>query len=322
MPEPKLKDLKPAADDFRRDVLDGLHARPPRLPCKYFYDARGARLFEQICELEEYYPTRTEIGILRRHLPAMSKLIGPSARIVEYGSGDGLKTRLLLEALEAPAVYTAVDIAREQLKEAARALQRDFPDLEVLPVCADYSSPLSLPKPSVTFDRTVVFFPGSTIGNFTPNEARRFLRRFAQLAAQGDRPGGLLIGVDRKKDPLILERAYNDARGVTAEFNLNLLQRVNRELGGDFQLEQWRHHASWNARIGAVEIHLVSLCEQHVCIDGTSFHFAEGEAIHTENSFKYHPEEFVALATDAGFIPRGLWSDPRELFSVHYFELK
>lgn len=321
MPEIRLTDLQPPADDFLRDAVDGLHNRPPTLPCKYFYDERGARLFEAICELPEYYPTRTEIGILREHLGQMSELIGPDTRIVEYGSGAGVKIRLLLEALDRPVAYTPIDIAREQLIEAAAGLQRDFPGIEVLPVCADYSAPLSLPRPGAPFCKTAVFFPGSTIGNFEPSEALGFLRRFAQLAAQGDEPGGLLIGVDLKKDTRILEKAYNDHRGITADFNLNLLARMNRELGADFDLSRWQHRAHWNGEKGAIEMHLVCREPQQVHVNGAAFRFEAGESIHTENSFKYRPEEFEGLARQAGFARRGLWTDDRQLFSVQYFEL-
>lgn len=317
-----LTDLEPPADNFLRDTIEGLQNRPPSLPCKYFYDERGAQLFEAICELPEYYPTRTETGILREHLGEMSELIGPDARIVEYGSGAGIKIRLLLESLDKPVAYTPVDIAREQLIEATDGLQRDFPHIEVLPVCADYSSPLRLPQPRAPFRRTVVFFPGSTIGNFEPAEAQAFLQRFAQLAAQGAEPGGLLIGVDLKKDRQILERAYNDERGITGEFNLNLLARMNRELRADFDLSKWRHRAYWDDEKSAIEMHLVSLAPQRVRLNGSTFHFGEGDAIHTENSFKYDPDDFERLARSAGFARRGLWTDPDRLFSVQYFDLK
>ncbi len=317
----ELLDLQPESGDFLSECLAGLSARPPQLPCKYFYDERGAQRFEQICELPEYYPTRTEVAILRQHLSQMSALIGPKARIVEYGSGAGLKIRLLLQALAAPAAYTPVDIAREQLVAAAASLQREFPAVEVLPVCADYSSALALPHPGADFAKTLVFFPGSTIGNFAPAEALAFLRRFAQLAAQGGEPGGLLIGVDLKKDPRILERAYNDSAGVTADFNLNLLARINRELGADFDLAQWRHRAHWNDASGAIEMHLISERAQRVRLNGHSFDFGAGDSIHTENSFKYDSDDFAELAGSAGFVRRGLWSDAGQLFSVQYYEL-
>lgn len=316
-----LIDLESDTGTLLEESIAGLKAEPRQLPCKYFYDAEGARLFEQICELPEYYPTRTEISILRAHLPEMARLIGAGARIVEYGSGAGTKIRLLLEALTHPVAYTPIDISREQLAAAATELQRDFPQLEVQPVCADYSSALTLPTPLRTFSRSVVFFPGSTIGNFPPTEALGLLKRFARLAAQGDRPGGLLIGVDVKKSTRRIEAAYNDDQGITADFNLNILKRLNREVGADFQLEHWQHRAFWNEQSGAIEMHLVSQREQQVRINGDKFVFAKGDSVHTENSFKYTPEDFSALAEQAGFVQKGLWQDEERLFSVQYFEL-
>ncbi|HCS29094.1 MAG TPA: L-histidine N(alpha)-methyltransferase [Spongiibacteraceae bacterium] len=317
----KVIDLQPDTSALLEESIAGLKASPRQLPCKYFYDAEGARLFEQICELPEYYPTRTEVGILKQHLPEMAKLIGANARIVEYGSGAGTKIRLLLDALREPVAYTPIDISREQLAAAAEELQRDFAELEIQPVCADYSSALTLPSPQRAFARSVVFFPGSTIGNFPQAEALALLKRFARLAAQGDQPGGLLIGVDVKKSRQRIEAAYNDTQGVTADFNLNILKRLNREVGANFELEHWQHHAFWNEQSGAIEMHLVSRREQQVRINGDRFTFAEGDSVHTENSFKYSPDEFTELAAQAGFVRRGLWQDEEQLFSVQYFEL-
>jgi len=317
----KVIDLQPDTSALLEESIAGLKASPRQLPCKYFYDAEGARLFEQICELPEYYPTRTEVGILKQHLPEMAKLIGANARIVEYGSGAGTKIRLLLDALREPVAYTPIDISREQLAAAAEELQRDFAELEIQPVCADYSSALTLPSPQRAFARSVVFFPGSTIGNFPQAEALALLKRFARLAAQGDQPGGLLIGVDVKKSRERIEAAYNDTQGVTADFNLNILKRLNREVGANFELEHWQHHAFWNEQSGAIEMHLVSRREQQVRINGDRFTFAEGDSVHTENSFKYSPDEFTELAAQAGFVRRGLWQDEEQLFSVQYFEL-
>ncbi len=317
----QLIDLQPDNSTLLEESIAGLKATPRHLPCKYFYDAEGARLFEQICELPEYYPTRTEIGILERFLPDMARLIGPRARVVEYGSGEGLKIRLLLDALQNPAAYTAIDISREQLRLAASQLSRDYPEVDIQPVCADYSSALDLPQPHHVFERTVVFFPGSTIGNFAPEEAVAMMRRFAALARQGQQPGGLLIGVDLKKSRQRIEAAYNDALGLTAKFNLNLLRRLNREVGANFQLDHWQHRAFWNERQGAIEMHLVSQREQVVHINGDSFSFTAGDSVHTENSFKYTPEEFIALAAQAGFRSAGVWTDDESLFSVHYLTL-
>ncbi len=318
---PDLIDLKPDTDTLLEETIAGLKSKPPQLHCKYFYDAEGARLFEQICELPEYYPTRTEIGILERYLPEMAKLIGPGVRIVEYGSGAGVKIRLLLNALENAVAYTPIDISREQLEEAANALKKDFPALDIQPVCADYSSALTLPSPSQSFSRTVVFFPGSTIGNFPPKEAVSLLKRFARLAAQGGKAGGLLVGVDVKKSRAQVEAAYNDSQGITAKFNLNILTRLNKELGANFKLENWRHRAHWNNSTGAIEMHLVSGVNQQVRINGDRFDFARGDSVHTENSFKYSPEEFAGLAAEAGFQRAGLWQDDEQLFSVQYYEL-
>lgn len=318
---PELIDLEPDTQSLLEAAIGGLKSDPRQLPCKFFYDAEGARLFEQICELPEYYPTRTEIRILQQHLPAMAEKIGSHARIVEYGSGEGIKIRLLLDALSQAAAYTPIDIAREQLHNAASQLARDYPRLAIQPVCADYSSELQLPRPTGHFARTVVFFPGSTIGNFAPDEAISLLKRFARLAAQGEEPGGLLIGVDVKKSRDRIEAAYNDALGITARFNLNILKRLNREIGANFLLDQWQHNAFWNDDSGAIEMHLVSQRDQQVRINGDAFDFAAGDSVHTENSFKYTPDEFAALAGLAGFRQSGLWLDPERLFSVHYFEL-
>lgn len=318
---PELIDLKPNTLTLMEEAIAGLKNDPRQLPCKYFYDREGARLFEQICTLPEYYPTRTEVGILRQFLPRMADHIGPDVRLVEYGSGEGLKIRLLLDALKRPAAYTAIDISREQLRQAATALSLDYPDIDIQPVCADYSSPLTLPVPQHAFRRTVVFFPGSTIGNFAPAEAIAMLKRFAQLAKQGDEPGGLLIGVDLKKDRRRVEAAYNDRLGITAKFNLNLLKRLNRELGANFEIEHWQHQAHWNDGKGAIEMHLISQREQQVRINGDAFDFVPGDSVHTENSFKYSIDEFIELAASAGFTPVEHWTDAERLFSVHYFTL-
>lgn len=317
-----LLDLAPANGDFLAETLNGLRSQPATLPCKYFYDQRGADLFEQICELPEYYPTRTEISILQDHLQEIAQAIGPSARIVEYGSGAGEKIRLLLNNLERPSAYTPVDISREQLISSANVLQQDFPQLEVLPVCADYASELTLPAPKNAFSRTLVFFPGSTIGNFKPEEALAFLKRFHQLCMQGEEPGMLLIGYDLKKDQATLEAAYNDSQGITAEFNLNLLHRINNELDGQFEIDQWQHEARWNETNGAVEMHLVSQTTQTARINGDTFHFEAGESIHTENSFKYSSPEFKALAEQAGFNRLKHWRDPKQHFQVALYQAR
>jgi dimethylhistidine N-methyltransferase len=302
---------------LRQDVIAGLGRRPKALPCKYFYDARGAELFDQITALDVYYPTRTEVAIMRGHAREMAALIGRRARLVELGSGSSTKTRILLDNLVDLDAYVPVDISHEYLGPAVESLARQYPWLSIVPVCADYSRPFHLPS-RARAERTTVYFPGSTIGNFQPSEARQFLKVVAGLC----RPrGGLLIGVDLKKDPLVLNRAYNDEQGVTAAFNLNLLARINRELFADFDLARFRHHAFYDEREGRIEMQLVSTARQVVHIAGKAFDFAEGESISTEYSYKYTIEEFRRLAADAGFLPSRVWTDERKLFSVHHLLL-
>jgi len=310
-------DFEPAVDDFESAVLAGLARADKELPCKFFYDERGSRLFEDICALEEYYPTRTEIAILRAHCRRIAELIGPSCQLVEFGSGSSVKVRILLESLRSVAAYTPVDISKEHLIRSAAALAADFPSLDVIAVCADYTRPFVIPRPRIDPEaRRVVFFPGSTIGNFTPEFAREFLTGTADTLGPG---GALLIGVDLKKDPATLHAAYNDRKGVTADFNLNLLARINRELGGDFDLAGFGHLARYNEGEGRIEMHLVSLRKQTVHVNGCSFLFGKDETIHTECSYKYSVEEFQALAREAGFEPVEVWTDDRKLFSVHFF---
>jgi dimethylhistidine N-methyltransferase len=308
----ELCDLAPERAKFLNDVLAGLGAPRKTLPCKYFYDERGSALFERICELEEYYPTRTELGILRRHAAAMAEALGPRCLLVEYGSGSSTKTRLLLERLVDPAAYVPVDISREHLLRSATALSARHPRLPVRPVCADFTQPFALP-PVPRALRRAVFFPGSTIGNFAAAEARKLL---AQVAEQCGPGGLLLIGVDLRKSRSILEPAYDDAEGVTAEFNLNLLRRINRELGASFDLAAFAHRALWNAAEGRVEMHLVSRRDQVVRIGGRSIRFSRGESIHTESSHKYEVAGFAALAREAGFEVLRVFTDPARLFSV------
>jgi dimethylhistidine N-methyltransferase len=303
------------AEGFRRDVLAGLSQPVKSLPCKYLYDKEGARWFEAICELEEYYPTRTEVAILRQNMKEIVSLLGPNCCLVELGSGSSFKTRLLLDHLQRPAGYIPVDVAREQLLECSAGLAEDYPGLEVLPVCADYTQPFILPGPPPGSKEKTVFFPGSTIGNFEPDEAGFFLRRIAGLC---DANGGLLVGVDLKKDPQVLQPAYNDAQGVTAKFNLNLLARANRELDAAFALSQFEHQAIYNQEAGRIEMHLVSRRRQIVPLNGTEFSFAEGESIVTEHSYKYTRDEFRELAAWAGFEVVRCWTDDNHWFSVQY----
>ncbi|QXX76474.1 L-histidine N(alpha)-methyltransferase [Methylovirgula sp. HY1] len=314
----KLQDLEPSAEEFAAAVHAGLSQAAKSLPCKFFYDFEGSRLFDRICELPEYYPTRTESRILEKHAGDIAQLIGPGARLVEFGSGAGVKIRLLLSALARPAAYVPVDISRLHLLAAASSLAKDFPRLVIAPICADYTKPFDLPAPTgAAPGATIGFFPGSTIGNFTPDEARLFLVNARQLLG---RSSLMLVGVDLRKDEAVLVRAYDDAAGVTAAFNLNLLRRINRELGGTFQLDEFTHRARWNDVLGRMEMHLVSRRAQTVEVDGRRFSFAAGEAIHTENSHKYSISQFQALAGEAGYAPRAVWTDEAELFSVHLLE--
>jgi dimethylhistidine N-methyltransferase len=315
VPRIDFHDLRPEPGGFLDDVLDGLSRPQKALPPKYFYDEAGSALFDAICELPEYYPTRTEIAMMRAHARDMAKRLGPQCALIEYGSGSGRKTRILIEAL-APVAYLPIDIAAAQLSASSAALARDFPGLAVIAVCADYSRPLVLPDLNgVSARRRVIYFPGSTIGNLTPPEATDFLQNARVVAGPG---GGLLIGVDLKKDPARLRAAYDDAQGVTARFNLNLLARINRELDADFDLRAFRHEAFYNAPLGRIEMHLVSEREQQVTVRGRAVRFRPGETIHTENSYKYSIEEFQALARGAGFEPETCWTDAQRLFSVHY----
>src|SRR5438876_2220863 len=313
---PPVTELPPTGSDFLADVIAGLSSNPRTLPCKYFYDERGAALFQKICELPEYYITRTEIEILDRNRAEIASHLGARIELIGLGTGAGTKTRILIEALESPAVYIPVDISEKQLRESAVLFQKLFPDLEILPVCADYLQPVVLPSSNRKAARNIVYFPGSTIGNFEPTEAEEFLCRVANVCRQN---GGLLIGADLKKDPHVLEAAYNDSAGVTAQFNLNLLDRINRELGADFDLDQWRHRAIYNSDAGRIEMHLISEIDQFVRLDEQKFHFRRSEKIITEFSYKYAPEEFAALAGKAGFEFVQMWTDDARLFGVFYF---
>lgn len=311
----RLHDLAPPQDDFLAAVLDGLGRARKTLPCKFFYDEAGSALFDAICDTPEYYPTRTELGILTAAADEIADLAGRGGVLVEYGSGSSRKTRLLLDAL-APALYMPIDISREHMLAACRELAAAYPALNLMAVCADYTRPLRLPAMARGGQRRLAFFPGSSIGNFAPLEALRFLKNVAQQLATDD---GFLIGVDLKKDPAILNAAYNDAAGVTAAFNLNLLARCNCELGANFDLDAFAHRAFYNEAAGRIEMHLESTREQRVEIAGQGFGFAAGETIHTENSYKYAADEFRLLATQAGFLPQQCWTDEEHLFSVHLF---
>jgi dimethylhistidine N-methyltransferase len=298
------------------EVRRGLRGTPKTLPPKLFYDAAGARLFERICELPEYYLTRAELSILRARVGEIAALAGPRCALIEYGSGAGLKVRLLLDALERPAAYVPIDVSREQLARVAAELQAEYPAVRVAPLCADYTRPLALPAlpPGA---RRLGFFPGSTIGNFHPTEAAAFLRRIRRTVGPD---GALVLGVDRRKDAAALHAAYDDAAGVTAAFNLNLLRRLNREFGADFELGRWRHEAFVDQRASRVEMHLVSEADQTVTVAGTRVPFARGETIWTESSYKYDRARLDALAAAAGFSVTRLWTDAGERFWVAFLE--
>jgi dimethylhistidine N-methyltransferase len=306
----------PSLGQFRADVLRGLSSPAKELPCKYFYDEAGSRLFEQITELEEYYPTRTERGIMERHASEMAGLLGSRCLLIEYGSGSSTKTRLLLDHLQCPAGYVPIDVSAKHLLYAARALAADYPHLEVIPLSADFTRPLTLPAPRNPVARRVVYFPGSTIGNLTPEEAIALFRRTASLCGLG---GGLLLGADLQKDLRVIEAAYNDRQGVTAAFNRNILVRINRELGADFDIEQFSHLAFYDAVKGRIEVHLVSRRDQTVRVRGVPFSFAADESIHTENSYKYTVPGLTELAGAGGFAVERVWTDERQYFSVCYF---
>lgn len=312
-----LIDSTPSHRELLEAVMCGLSQSQKTLPCKFFYDAAGSQLFEEICELDEYYPTRTEVAIMEKYAAEMASHLGADCVLVELGSGSSLKTRLLLDAWDtasAPAAYMPIDISREPLLRAASTLEARYPHIPILPLCADYTADFLLPE--IDGARRAFYFPGSTVGNFAPRDAADFLRKLARLGGAGAQ---LLIGVDVKKEARVLAAAYNDARGVTAAFNKNLLHRINDELGGDFDLDAFSHDARYDENLGRIEMHLVSDKPQDVCIAGRAFHFDENESICTEYSHKYAPPEFAALARRAGWNAQQLWLDDDKLFSVHLF---
>jgi L-histidine N-alpha-methyltransferase len=302
-----------APSAFARDVIEGLSTPQKYLLAKHFYDAAGSRLFEEITALPEYYPTRTELGILRAHAGAIVGPVRPGTALVEFGSGATTKVRVLLDAVPQIAAYVPVDISVEFLNGEAARLKRDFPLIEVLPVAADFTGLFDLPR-RVRARALVGFFPGSTIGNFEPPAAAAFLRRAAAILGPN---GALVVGVDLVKDSAVLDAAYDDAAGVTARFNLNLLARINRELNGDFDLDAFSHRAFFDREHARIEMHLVSRVDQKVRVAGHAFAFRAGETIHTENSYKYTRERFAALAADAGWTTRAVFTDAADYFSVH-----
>ena len=314
-PTTDVADHGPASVEVALEALQGLQAMPKTLPPKFFYDERGSELFEQICELPEYYLTRTEIAILRDSIESIADTLGPDVLLIEPGSGAGTKTQLLLKALHDPVGYVPLDISKEALVDSVRRLHDLFPEMNVWPVHADFFATIPLPETSRPPKRKVVFFPGSSIGNFHPEEAREFLGRIADTVGPG---GGLLIGADRRKDPDELVAAYDDAQGVTAQFNLNVLAHLNRVCGADFDLEAFEHLARWNDELSRVEIFLISQKEQSAHLAGRKIDFAEGESIHTECAYKYGPEG-VAPLTDR-FTLKQSWTDADDRFVVQYLE--
>lgn len=305
-----------ASRSMREDVLAGLRAAPKTLSPKYFYDATGAELFEAITRLPEYYPTRTELAILRTHARDIAERVGPNVALIEYGSGAAIKARLVLDALESPAAYVPVDISSEQLARVASERRREYPGLRVLPVCADYTTRLTLPDLPAG-SRKVAFFPGSTIGNFHPAEATAFLKRVRTAIGPG---GAMILGVDRRKDPQVLHDAYNDRAGVTAAFNRNALVHLNRELGATFDLTHFAHRAFFSDAESRIEMHLEALVTHTVTVGGTPVSFERGETIHTESSYKYDAARLEAVVGPAGFAVREWWTDERSWFWVVLLE--
>jgi dimethylhistidine N-methyltransferase len=308
-----LHDLHPPRGDFRADVERGLAREHKRLPSMYFYDDEGSRLFDDICRLEEYYPTRTEMGILEAHGAELAALVGSGSTLVELGSGSSDKTTILLRRLQEPHSYVPVDIARAPLSVAAQRIARTFPRLQVLPVCADFMREFALPAESVGSGRRVVFFPGSTIGNFNESDRRRLYERVFALCGPS---GAFLIGFDLQKDRTRLERAYNDDAGVTAAFNLNLLRRINRELGADFDVGQFQHRAHYDALQGRIEMHLVSRIRQRVSVGDRQFEFRAGETVCTEHSYKFTVDGFLDEVRTRGFARERVFVDAERLFAV------
>jgi dimethylhistidine N-methyltransferase len=307
-----IEPIQPEIAQFAADVIAGLTATPKRLSPKYFYDSAGSELFERITEQPEYYPTRCEIAILNERAAEIAKLVPPRAAMIEFGSGASVKTRIVLRAAKDIAAYVPVDISADFLEQQAQSLRDEFPRIAMLPVAADFSRPFQLPAAIDAMPR-VGFFPGSTIGNFEPHEAAAFLRQAGGILG---RNAMFVVGVDLVKDSTILQRAYNDAAGVTAQFNLNLLARINRELGAKFNLDSFEHHAFYNRERSRIEMHLASLKRQRVAVAGERIEFRAGETIHTENSYKYSIESFGALARGAGWTPIAVWTDANSYFSV------
>jgi dimethylhistidine N-methyltransferase len=310
-------DFQPELESFRDAVFDGLSRKPKQIPPKFFYDKTGSKLFEAILEQPEYYIPTIERNLLQQHADEFAELIEPGAILIEPGSGSCEKVQLLLERV-LPAAYVPMDISGDFLQQSACDLGRQFPWLRIYAACLDFTQKMILPQ-DVPQGRRVVFIPGSSLGNFDPLEVQHFLSGVHRLVGKG---GGLLVGVDRKKEPAVLNAAYNDAAGITAEFNLNLLDRINHELDGNFEREKFGHYAYYNDRMGRIEMHLVSLEDQQVTIGGRDFRFTEAECLHTENSYKYSPDEFINLANAGGFKHKKSWSDDNHFFSIYFLEAR
>ena len=313
-------DLEPQLEEFGEAVDKGLSSENKSLPCKFFYDTRGSLLFDKICKLPEYYLTRTEVALLNEIIPEFSCLTGNNLLLMELGSGSSKKVKILLSGVQSIRKYTAIDISKDHLRKSTTELAKNFPKIQVTAICADYTKPMKFPDMlNKSNEECILFFPGSSIGNFSPTEAVNFLKRAINLLK--NTPGGLLIGVDLKKDEKILKTAYNDPSNVTAAFNLNLLHRANRELGANFKLSRFSHEAFYDQKQGRVEMYLISQTEQTVLIGKKGYGFTVGEKIHTENSYKYEISEFCALAKSAGLDLIKIWTDPKELYSLHYYKI-
>ncbi|MFK7794485.1 MAG: L-histidine N(alpha)-methyltransferase [Gammaproteobacteria bacterium] len=319
MPDKKIHfhDMHPTVSNMLEDVVIGLQQSPRSISSKYFYDEKGSQLFDQITDTEDYYPTRTEISILQKYKQEIVGLLNKNCLLIEPGGGSCSKVRIFVNDLR-PSIYVPMDISKQHLLASAEQMSKEIPWLDIHTVCNDFTFKLMLPD-GLPDDARVVFFPGSSIGNFKRSAAVQCLSDIANLLRES---GQLLIGVDLKKNKIILESAYNDSEGVTAEFNMNLLSRLNNELSADFDLQAWNHYAFYNSEEGRIEMHLKSMCEQVVSIDDHEFYFAENETIHTENSCKYTIEEFQSLGLEAGLYPEKVWVDDNSLFSVHLFSVK
>ena len=314
----RLKKFEPEKEDLLEEILEGFSKPQKELPSKLFYDKKGSSLFDEICELNEYYLTRTETSIMTENIEDICSVLGENCLLVEFGSGSSKKIRLLLSGLKNAAGYVPIDISEEHLINSANALAQDYPNLRIFPVYADYTQPFGLPQFDFTYSKKVVYYPGSTIGNFEPEYASEFLNNIGIRLGKGT---GLLIGIDLKKDKKIIEDAYNDEKGVTAEFNLNILTRLNRELDTDFDLLQWEHLAFYNSNEGRIEMHLESLSNQVTQVNGDTVSFTKGETILTEYSHKYSVKDFEELLSESYNLEK-LWRDKENKFGILYFTVK